>query len=277
MNQALERVQTPEESEYARYLAEIEVRKRRVAELRADIEGLRLKVGQFATEYHARVGVLFVERDRLRLSVEEYELRIVRLQAHPDREQAERDVAESFSERHEQIHEDEEEARRYKREYRNEQKRPPLDAATEADLKRLYRDLAKRFHPDLARTSEERQQREAMMRRVNAAFAERELGGLQTLMTEAEVSDPNFESRSIGEKLVWAIREVSRLDGLAESLTTEISVFNETDTFILWSRHDRGEPVVEMLEDDLRREMDQLRDRLSTLIATYRALLEEPR
>ena len=34
-----------------------------------------------------------------------------------------------------------------------------LDADEESDAKRLYRDLAKRFHPDLARSEDERSER----------------------------------------------------------------------------------------------------------------------
>ena len=60
MSHAIVRAQTPEEREYARYLAEIEARKRRAADLQAEFETLRLALGRFKAEYYARVGVLFV-------------------------------------------------------------------------------------------------------------------------------------------------------------------------------------------------------------------------
>src|SRR5688572_10005974 len=47
---------------------------------------------------------------------------------------------------------------------------PPVTADTEAQIRTLYRDLAKRYHPDLAATDEERAWRTPRMAEVNAAY-----------------------------------------------------------------------------------------------------------
>ena len=48
---------------------------------------------------------------------------------------------------------------------------PPLpEAAAGADLKSLYRRLARRFHPDLARSEEEQVRHAALMARINALY-----------------------------------------------------------------------------------------------------------
>jgi hypothetical protein len=49
----------------------------------------------------------------------------------------------------------------------------PLDAATEAQIKSLYRQLCRRFHPDLVQDAAERAWRTEMMTTVNAAYAAR--------------------------------------------------------------------------------------------------------
>jgi hypothetical protein len=276
MSQAIVRTQTPEECEYARYLGEVEARKWRAAGLQAELEALRVGLARFEAEYHARVGARFVELDRARLAADEYERRIVRLHADPaaDPERVEEEVRREFAGRREEVRDEEEETCRHERAFARERERPRLDGAGEDEAARLYRELARRFHPDLARTDEERRRREPLMQKVNAAFRERDLAALRALGSEAEADDPAFEARSIGEKLVWAIREVARLDGVIAVLEGELTALRAADSFALWQRQEAGERVVERLEEDLRRELAAARDRLAELIVTYRHLLD---
>jgi len=276
MSQAIVQTQTPEEREYARYLAEVEARKRRSADLRTELEALRVGLARFEAEYHARVGALFVELDRARLAADEYERRIARLDADPaaDPDRVEEEVRREFAGRREEVRNEEEETRRYEQAFERERERPRLDEAGEDEAARLYRELARRFHPDLARTAEERRRREPLMQQVNAAFRERDLAALRTLGSEVGADDPAFEARGIGEKLVWAIREVARLDGVVAGLEGELTAMRAADSFALWQRQETGERVVERLEDDLQRDVAAARDRLAELIATYRHLLD---
>lgn len=274
MAQAIVRTQTPEEREYARYLGEIEVRKRRVAELQTERELLREDLGRFDAEYHVRVGTLFVELDRIQLSINEYEFRIARLSANPDipNDEMEEETRTRFSGQRDEIHHDEEETRRYQHAFQEDRQRPHLDDASETVLKSLYRELAKRFHPDLARTDLERQQREAVMKRINSAFHDRDVDNLQSLRNETEIEDASFESRSIGEKLVWAIREMNRLDDLIVSISSDIATLRTSDLASLWQRHQQGEGVLEKLERDLNRRIESNRQTLQQLINEFQNL-----
>ena len=141
--------------------------------------------------------------------------------------------------------------------------------------RRLYRDLAKRFHPDLARSEEERAERARTMQRVNAVFQERDLAALRSLTRESEFTDPAFEAKLIGEKLVWAIREVARLDDLIAAIEEDLVAIRATDTYALWQRQRDGEAVIENLSADISSELSQKRDLLAELIATYRQLVEQ--
>ena len=277
MSESLVHAQPPEEREYDRYLGEVEVRKRRAAELRAELESLKHALGRFEIEYHARVGSLFVELDRVRVSIEEYERRIALLQSNANADPAtvEQEVGAEFAHRREEVHAEEEEARRFKQAYREEQELPRLATNDEVEIKRLYRDLAKSHHPDLAQTEEDRRRREVTMQRVNAAFRSRDLDALRAILQEAEADDPGFEARPLGEKLIWAIREVARLDGVIADLEAQIANLLASDTFSLWSRAETGEPVIAALETDLQTEIRATRERLAVLVTTYRQILEE--
>ncbi|MDP9355350.1 MAG: J domain-containing protein [Chloroflexota bacterium] len=276
MSQAVVRIETPEEREYARFQRDVESRQRRIADLRAELDSLKLTLARFEAEYHACVGILFVELDRARLAIAEYERRIDRLQAVPDADpgDVERDVGREFGSRREEVRTEEEETRRYERLHRQEQERPQLNAQAEDEIRRLYRDLARRYHPDLARTDEERRRREPLMQRVNAAMRERDIAALRDLLRQAEVMDPAFEARTIGEKLVWAIREVARLDEVIADLEGELTAVRASETHRLWSRQQSGEAVIELLERDLKAKIATEQDRLAELILTYRQLLE---
>lgn len=272
MSRSIVRTQTPEEREYGRFLAEVEARKHRAADLQAELEALKTALSRFEAEYHARVGTLFVELDRARLAADGYERRIAALQGDPsaDPNRVEEAVRDEFAGRCEEVRREEEENRRYERAFKRERERPRLDVAAEDEVARLYRELARRHHPDLARTEEERRRREPLMRRVNAAFRDRDLAALRALEPEAEADDPAFEARSLGEKLVWAIREVARLGGVVEELEAELVAVRASETHQLWRRQEAGEQVIEALEMDLREELGGVRDRLAELIATYR-------
>ncbi|MDX2160867.1 MAG: hypothetical protein SF162_06035 [bacterium] len=56
---------------------------------------------------------------------------------------------------------------------------PPTAAAER--LKRIYRDLARRFHPDLAPTPEERARRTTIMSHINAAYTARDFDALNAI------------------------------------------------------------------------------------------------
>ncbi len=158
MTDAVVRQHTPEEREYARYLLEVEARKQRASALQDERTSLRLALGRFEAEYHAVVGSLFVELDRIRLAIRGYEEKIARLHEDPgaDPERVEREVEENLRAEREEINEQEQENRRYEEAFQRDRERPKLPADDETELHRLYRALAKRFHPDLARTEDER-------------------------------------------------------------------------------------------------------------------------
>lgn len=62
---------------------------------------------------------------------------------------------------------------------------PPPDPEMVADLRKLYRQLCRKFHPDLTRDPQERAWRTEMMAAVNAAYEAQSLTELQSLATRS--------------------------------------------------------------------------------------------
>lgn len=67
-------------------------------------------------------------------------------------------------------------------------------------LKKLYRSLASRFHPDLTTDPDERQRRHSIMARINEAYAQKDYDGLMVLSKQADVTpDTPLEALKIQE------------------------------------------------------------------------------
>ncbi|MFC1961148.1 hypothetical protein ACFLYO_10610 [Chloroflexota bacterium] len=62
---------------------------------------------------------------------------------------------------------------------------------TETNIKKLYRQLARRYHPDLATDPAERAARHDLMARINEAYAQRDLAALQALAHQPEDAQPD--------------------------------------------------------------------------------------
>lgn len=274
---SLVRTESAEERAYRRLLRQIDDRKQRVSKVQADLESLKLTLGRFEAEYHARVGALFVDLDRVRLAIDEYGRRVDRLRANlrVDLIGLEQEIEDAFASRRRTIDDEQSEAGFYEQARRVDAERPRLDADQADEAKQLYRDLARRYHPDLARTPEERERRQEMMLRVNLAFRERDLAALQALHRAGAVDDPSFETRPLAERIAWANEEVLRLDALLADLHLEMSTVRNSDTHRLWRRCQATPSVLDTIADDLRAQLEMARRQLNDALEIYGSLIAD--
>lgn len=269
-SRALVRVPAPEERVYQQLLLAIEIRQRRIADRRTDLRRLNDALDRFAHDILGEVDALFDEIARVRAEVARQRLRLTDLRDGA----APRDDPEDSTDGEAG---DPDESDASAPGTGNGREAPPfghslrrLAAADEAEARRLYRDLAKRHHPDLAQADDERQRRAALMLRVNAAFRERDLDALRALH-RAEVP-VDAGTRSLQDRLDWARREVARLDALLAAVTAEHAALLASDAHALWRRHEIGEDVVESLELQLAAQLTAHRARLAELVRACRRL-----
>jgi hypothetical protein len=214
------------------------------------------------------------EIDRIRLSMAEYRRRIERMREDRKLRPAdlEREVAAEFREQREEVDAETEATRRSQAAFRREISRAKLPTETDAELRRVYRELAKRFHPDLARAPEERQRRQEIMLQINAAFRDSDLPGLRALARETAREDPAFEERPLPQKLAWATEESARLDGVIADLQHQVEVLHLSDTYQMWSTPEAQSAAIERLRTDAHQKMNRLRDQLDRTMAVYLAI-----
>jgi len=97
----------------------------------------------------------------------------------------------------------------------------PGPRADDSELKKLYRELAKRFHPDLTTDSQEKEWRESMMAAVNGAYEKHDLNALLELQEQPDRSAQKVvQSRE--EILAELSAEVLRLDGVILRLRRQL-------------------------------------------------------
>jgi hypothetical protein len=264
----------PEEQEFERCRAEIGERRRRLAELQSELAALKTSLDRFAALCQSHLGNLMEELKRVTRETIDYERRLERLRAAPDDAFAASDDVES-----ELFDWWAGEATAEKARHRGgaARRRRRLAADDAAEATRLYLDLAKRCHPDLATTPEDRAERERVMQRVNEAFRDRDLAALRAIHRESEAADPAFALRPVAERLAWARGELARLGNNVSDLRSQITLLRASQAYGLWRRHRSGESIFEALEDDLEARIVTERKRLDGLIDAHRQLIDDRR
>jgi len=86
----------------------------------------------------------------------------------------------------------------------------PLPTATEAEIKKLYRQLARQFHPDLAADETERAYRTEQMAAINDAYAARSLVELQRLGQERAIPQAGKAGQTDAQRLAALEAELAR-------------------------------------------------------------------
>lgn len=141
----------------------------------ADLADQKADIQTFALEYNARIGVLLAQLATLETEVQLY---LNRIQARRNQRVFGTDhvpVEEQFRrvwETHDRVS--------------APRPRQPLTPANEGQLKKIYRQLARHFHPDLATNDADRVYRTEKMQAINDAYAARSLAELVALSQEIE-------------------------------------------------------------------------------------------
>ncbi|MFJ2718793.1 hypothetical protein ACIQMV_17525 [Streptomyces sp. NPDC091412] len=101
--------------------------------------------------------------------------------------------------------------------------RPPQRVRPSEEARRLYRELARKAHPDLAQEDDERKRREDFLTRVNAAYARgdedqlRELGAEWAAGPKPKEQGPS-RSEELYARLEWLARRKELLTVVAKGL-----------------------------------------------------------
>lgn len=152
---------------------------------------------------------------------------------------------------------------------------PRASARDRAAEKRLYRQLARRFHPDLAAQGVERAYATAIMSAVNSAYAAGDLQSMRDLAGElapeevAELAQIDVRAlRRLREQILQCQRRRRRALGRLQQLRGD-------NTTRLWRRAQRLEAEGIAWWDEVRQELDVVIAHLNEDIASLTAALAQ--
>jgi len=247
-----------------------------LARLEQEHADLRLDLNEFELLYNARVGPIEAALAEVQLHIDEYKLRIELVQwrgksLSPIQLEAEvENRLRDQRERAEAIHANADIARSFV-------PPPPIDAVADLDLKQVYRELAKRTHPDLAIDADDRAIRSQHMVDINALYAKHDLEGLRKLLRLMETARQEpYETPE--QRLQRLKNERVSLDLAIRHTKAEIAEINRDPLMSLKLdaalARSRGRDVLKEAAQQMQIRLREAESELQILIAKFREVVE---
>ncbi len=218
MTTSITRAQTPEEAELERKKLELGALESELAERELDLSTVEAELRAFERRYLRTVGVKYAELDEIEAQIAEAEARL---------KPKNTTVKERASQARTQAEESAQAAGVAQESKGREDFKPP------EDLKKLYREVARRIHPDLATDEKERSRRTHLMAEVNRAYQDSDAERLQAILREWESSPETVMGDGTGAELVRAIRKIAQVQGRMRAIEIMIMKQKESDLYKL--------------------------------------------
>lgn len=146
---------------------------------------------------------------------------------------------------------------------------PPVSGKRGEAIKAVYRQLARRFHPDFALDEEDRTYRTGVMMAINAAYTAGDLEKLEQLAREPDPPRPHYTPEEMAMAL---LREIDRCQTRLAEITADLVRLAEHPSALLQQRAER----LARKGRDLYAELaSELRDRVAEHMVQRDVLLAE--
>jgi hypothetical protein len=209
---------SPEEDELAKKRKAFEALQSKLAERELHLASLRAELAAFEGRYLRQVGVLYAELDDWNAKIAELHAQESgTVEARSAASQARGQATESSA-----------------------VSRGGAAAAKEfapsAELKSLYREVAKSVHPDLATDDVDRRQREYWMTEANRCYASGDPEGLRRILEEYESSPHSVGGTGIAADLIRVLRQLKQVRDRLDRIEQEIVSLADSDIAALQTK-----------------------------------------
>jgi hypothetical protein len=215
----------PEDHELARKREEQAAIETELADCELRAANLRAELGAFERQYLHFVGSRYAELDELNAQVAE---QIAKSQ--PGNERAQKSAREARAR-----------AASTKSTAGEKSESAPKPFHASAELKRLYRDVARRIHPDLTSDRDDRTKRQELMAQANEAYERGDEGMLTKVITAYECSPEAVKGAGAGADLIRVIRRISQAQSRLSEIEAELQGLLRSDLNQLKTRVDQAE------------------------------------
>jgi hypothetical protein len=186
--------QTPDQAVLLEKREQLAAVRTRLAECEAELAQLRAQLKAFESRYFRQIGTLYAELDDLEARIREREVDLYDSDAARRRAEEARQRAQ---ESHDAAFGEEDEAEEFD---------PP------PSLKTLFRDVAKRIHPDFARDAAEQKHFTLLMARANQAYKRGDVETLQRLLDDHREVDASITGEGAAAELLRVTRQIQHAE-----------------------------------------------------------------
>lgn len=214
----------PEEEELKLKEQELKDLENRLVEFEFQLTDLRADLGTFESLYLKIVGVRYAELDEIEAQLAEFVAR-----RSPGDLKAQRTATEARRRAKESRASAAESSREEKGRF-----------SPSPSLKELYREVARRVHPDLAADDADRQRRQRSMAEANNAYANGDEARLRRILEEYENSPEAVFGKGPGVDLVKVIRRIVQVKRRLAEVQAEMEQIRSSEIFQLKAKVDDG-------------------------------------
>lgn len=207
---------TPEELELENKQAHLAALEAKLAERNVELTTLQASLQAFEREYLGIVGVRYAKLDEIEAEIAKYVAFL-----NPKDEIARKQAVLAW-----------EKAQTSKRAMSAIASSPQNSHPGES-LKKLYREVAKRIHPDLATDEVERLRRQKLMALANQAYENGDRRELEAILHQWEYSPEFVKGEGIAVELIRAIRKIAQVREQLNGIETEIYTLKQSALYLL--------------------------------------------
>ena len=215
----------PEDQELARKLEEQAAVESGLAERELRAANLRAELMAFERRYLHFVGLRYAELDEFKARIAE---KVGREQ--PANERAQQAAREARAH-----------AAETKSVAGEKSPHEPRAFQSSPEMKKLYREVARRIHPDLTSDRDDRARRQQLMAEANQAYERGDEKRLAAIVAEYECSPESVKGEGPGVELVRVIRRVSQARSRLAEIESEMNLLMRSDLYQLKTRVEEAE------------------------------------
>jgi len=256
MDTRIKKVNSPEEDELELKRAELAKSSELLAEKELELASLRNSVIHFEHRYYRQVGIKYVELDEINAQIAE---KIARQNPKDVYSQKESETArETANSTTKEFHSHEIPKEEFSKDFK------PSD-----EIKKLYRQIAMKIHPDRATGEKEKEYQTKLMAEVNDAYANGDIERLRQILQEWESSPESVKGEGIAVDLVKMIRSISQIKGRLKTIEKEIKTIKETEMHKMMIQvqeaEENGRDLLSELADKIDSDIRLVKERLAGL------------
>jgi hypothetical protein len=257
---------------------------KKISDLSIQTQNIKIALNLFLGEYNSKVGVLYINLDKIKLKIKEYQNRINLAKGKKlspdDLNNIEKEVRENFFQERSKIDNLESETSDSSEEYDKnleKEKGKYLDRKSLEKQKKLYRKLALKFHPDRAKNEKQREKFHKIFSAINEAYQNGDLNTLLKYMKQAE-REEQIAKETPKEKLSRLKKDYKIILGIILKLNRELEDLKASETYKLKKKIDqakeKGRDLIQELTTTIKLEISDNQKILDKLVAQYKEIID---